>query len=429
MKKQLAEPILTLFPSEGTFRDGRSRQISIPEYNDPKRVLYYSVLPDVPYHSSQAPYNPYSEFIRLPTPPRSNQRSYNAHNAGKEFVTRVQSAIINVNGEDKNKDSQKSNPSYTIIDAPPAHHQYPINSVNKVMQPAGYYNKHMTGIEYHHSPYYNYHQKPYISDFKLPYSSSLPYYNTGNGIGLSQYQHYQHQSSPYYDEVEKVHASGHEHLHHQHHHTQHLTGTVPHQSPPFPTRHLRFPPSRYPLGSPFSDLLSSSRPLNSHPLDSSFPEHSSSTGFGDGFSSSPFSFDFNDNLGPVTMDHNLDYNNNNKFSNKPLTLRDKFPTFNKYSDASDSFNSPFFNSQFSPASDTLMGNKPFDQDAFNWAAAAMQNVVTGEKGFHVKGSSASGEAQTQNTTESEKITTTPSTLSLSEANTDETQTDIPLESK
>jgi len=161
---------------------------------------------------------------------------------------------------------------------------------------------------------------------------------------------------------------------------------------------------------------------SSNPLDLGSLQHSSNLGFGDNLSTNPSGLEFNDNLGPVTMDHNLDFDNN-RFANKPFSLRNKFLNYNKYLDASNNLNSdpPFHNSQFS--------DKPFDWDDFNSAAAIVNDGVINDKDFHIKGSSSFAEAQNEigstanATTETNKIVKAPSTISLSDTNTEVSQTD------
>jgi len=63
MKKQQAEPILTVFSSEGSFRNGRSREMFMPEYNVGKRIIYHSTLPDVSHYSTQPPHNLYMGWL------------------------------------------------------------------------------------------------------------------------------------------------------------------------------------------------------------------------------------------------------------------------------------------------------------------------------------------------------------------------------
>lgn len=458
LKKQNAEPIVQVYPPDTVYRSGRSHELALPQEGSGKRIIYYATLPDVKRYPLPAADDRYSDYLPLPVIPVSNQqRSYVPNKIGKDFVTRVQSSIIDVRPKEESKNKDVSTPMFTIIDASPTPHS--AVGLDRVMYP-----EYLNHLDYGSLNAYTGDKtlfpRPYMNSYKTPYSSSLPYFNPTANFDKSQYHisqyQYQQQSSPYYSDVQKIHGSL------PHHLQPAVTTSSLHNSSPYPTRHTRFPMDRYPPSSPLSDLVSSSLPVahsnanlqnsahhysmghsSNYGIDgpSSFTGSSSLGGgssFGsslDGSSLGASSLDFEDNLTP-TLDHSLDLD----YHRFPNLLKDKFANYNyetlgqKYLNLHNSFNTgddfPFkfsdqssFSSPFSQVSDWLT-NKPFDMSSFELddfnAAAAAANTAAVNQDYFIKGSSfISGDSynrqknMTNPVTEANNTIITPFTMSFS----------------
>ncbi|XKL61718.1 hypothetical protein PGB90_001551 [Kerria lacca] len=452
LNEQNAKPTLKVYPPDVIYRTSRARELVLPQRNGLTRVIYYAPLPEVtryPLDSNRR----ISDYAQMPVSLQLNQhRSFDPTKAGKDFVTRVQSSIIDVRPRNENKKEISSTPTFTIIDANPTPH--PVG-LDRIMYPDMYQNMIPSVEKDRHMMAYPY-QKPF-SPFKQQYP--VPYYVGGVEVGnnidkshyLGQYQ-FQPQTSPFYHEVEKINLP----LSHQHQHNQQTTFLTSsyYSSSPYPTRHNRFPPDRYPLTSslPFTSVEISQPSQRPSTLDigENYPSLNSAS-FGIDSPSTHSSllsgsnFDFGDNLSG-SLDHSsLDLENHNRpgSSLHPLSFKNKFADYGnfvlngppiggqKYTDFN-GFNSEFsfkpsLKPQFPQVSDWLT-NKPsmdlssFELEDFNAAAAAASAAATGGQDYHIKGSLLSNSAPTSlnnqsDTTDSSKDVTntilTPFTSSFS----------------
>lgn len=306
--------------------------------------------------------------------PFTQQRSYDPNKVGKDFVTRVQSAVIDVRPPaDKNKDYHS--PSFTIIDANPNYadlydritvlnggetldtkdkytvaHGYGGNSL---MEPVSQSQSRPIATPYAISPS-SYYMRPYYGASEMQKLVALPGTPSLNSPGL-----YTPYAAPNFQ-----------------------------TESPYPTRHNRFPPNRYTPDSPLAAILGPSPARPS--ADMADPpyrfQHSVSLGPPTPSIWLPTSSqELNDNLGPSTFDHSslrpLSYKN--KFASHlgpydaALPFGQKYPDFGTFgADYSVKPHSHLpFKPHFSQVSDWLT-NKPsldlsaFDLEDFNNALAS-----------------------------------------------------------
>lgn len=421
-KLQKVEPILTVYPPDVVYRHGRGRELVLQPHQQPdglKRVIYYATLPEIsrymppvqdhryttasfgsyPYHQP-VPYTQQSvPYTQQPVPytqqpvPFNNQRSYDPNKAGKDFVTRVQSTVIDVRPRgDKKKDYQP--PSFTIIDANPTYPDlydrvtilnggemldgkdkygvlqgYGGNSVVEHVPPLQTHRPLVTPYAMNPNLYYNmrpYHTAEMQKLVAVPGITAVP--------GLA--------AAPLVNNVPNLYTT--------------YTASNLQNPPPYPTRHNRFPTNRYPTNSPLAAILGSpQRPA------ADIPEQphrfQPATGVGGQPPTSNWvptsnlevsnNLGSNDNLGPSQFDQPAPVDNP---SLRPLSYKNKFATHldpydngspfgQKYTDFG-TFNTDFsitkpngqmsFKPHFSQVSDWLT-NKPsldisqFELEDFN----------------------------------------------------------------
>lgn len=399
------EPVLRVYPPDAVYRSGRSRDFTAPQRSGGRRVIYYATLPEVVRYPPNTP--PVGErYTNYPTV--NQQRSFATPKGGKEFVTRVQSTIIDVRPRGENRKEISSTPTFTIIDAnptsysgyPPPYNRIQADFITNLDKPSYNYLP-----SYYNSPKNQYEilpQNVFKAHYHNPYSS-----NTDKSqYPLAHYQ-YQQQSNPYfYNDIG--------------------LGKIPSQyySPPYPSRHTRFPTDRYPITSPLSHFDIGIPPTSSPALSqshSNFNQHNGnfhsyqpSLGYDSPsttFSSPSPSLDFNSNFG-TSLDHGLDFDDHHTIS----PLKDKFLDYNSLSQKYFDFNgfndfAPLkydnkdtfkfdkepFKGPFSQVSDWLT-NKPFDLTSLDF------DDPTSNRDYQTKGSAHSVVVDSQVT--NQNLTTT-----------------------
>lgn len=405
-KTQKVEPILTVYPPDVVYRHGRGRELVLQPHQQPdglKRVIYYATLPEInryvpPVQDHRYTTATFGSYPYRQPVPFTQQRSYDPNKVGKDFVTRVQSTVIDVRPRgDKKKDYHS--PTFTIIDANPTYPDlydrvtilnggemldgkdkygvlqgYGGNSVVEHVPPLQ--TNRPLATPYSITPNLYYNMRPYHSAemqklVAVPGIAAVP--------GLA--------AAPLVNNIPNLYTT--------------YTSSNYQNQPPYPTRHNRFPTNRYPTSSPLAAILGSpQRPAADVPEQPH--RFQPGTGLGGPSTTSNWlptsslelsnNLGSNDNLGPSSFDQSSPVDNP---SLRPLSYKNKFATHldpydngspfgQKYTDFG-TFNTDFsitkpngqmsFKPHFSQVSDWLT-NKPsldisqFELEDFNNALAS-----------------------------------------------------------
>lgn len=332
-KMQKVEPILTVYPPDVVYRHGRGRELVLQSHQQPdglKRVIYYATLPEIsryvpPVQDHRYTTATFGSYPYRHPVPFSQQRSYDPNKAGKDFVTRVQSTVIDVRPRgDKKKDYHS--PSFTIIDANP---NYPdlydrvtvlnggemLDGKDKYGVLQGYGGNSLV----EHVPQLQ-TSRPLATPYAMPpnlYYNIRPYHGAEMqklvavpGIaaipGVA--------AAPLLNNDPNLYTT--------------YTASNLQNPPPYPTRHNRFPSNRYPTSSPLAAILGSApqRPA----ADVAEPPHRFQHGAGLGGPSTTSNWVptsslelGNNNLGPSSFDQSSPEDNP---SLRPLSYKNKFAT-------------------------------------------------------------------------------------------------------
>ncbi len=408
LQKQEAGPVVNIYPPDVVYRNGRSREMVLPQRNDHKRVIYYTTLSDGPRHTPNSNRRQHDISVNPLSLPLNHHRSYDPTKVGKDFVTRVQSSVIGIlPPRDEGRKDISSTPSFTIIDAHPT--SYPHQGMDRIMisdyhNAIGGVDKDRHLLPYGYSGVVDPTPYQYNPPVKLQHPNLIPYHG---GVNKQQYQvsQYQYHHQPYpqlYTEVEKIGPLGHQ----LNQHTTFQTAAY-YNVPSYPTRHNRFPPERYPTSSSLN-FLDAPAPAARPPspgLDHSLHHNSGlshglhqNAVFSHGHepptptsSLHPESgFELNDNFAPH-LGHTppLGLDGHRPFRNKYSTNYGDFfaGTGQKYLDlGGNGLSNDFsYKPQFSQVSDWLTSS--FDLEEFNSAAAAANAAATGDQDYHIKGDS------------------------------------------